>query len=164
MNETLEHLLDGGDLEEHEADALMVELADPAFDPAVAGALLAALRAKGETADEVRGFARGMRRLATRPVIRDDVPAIDQGPAPLEQHYPAKKFAQFGKRCKTIRLNRLRRSTQQAGRLTGMWRQDPVIFSVRIISQPVEPVRIHHLGQVAPLHTAPHHAPPLAAP
>ena len=34
--------------------------------PALAGALLVALRAKGETAEEIRGFARGMRELALR--------------------------------------------------------------------------------------------------
>ena len=44
--------------------------------PAMAGALLAALRSKGVTADEVRGFARAMRRLARRPAIPAG-PAID---------------------------------------------------------------------------------------
>jgi anthranilate phosphoribosyltransferase len=37
--------------------------------PALAGALLTALRLKGETADEIRGFARAMRELARRPAI-----------------------------------------------------------------------------------------------
>jgi len=37
--------------------------------PALAGALLVALRTKGETAEEIRGFARGMRELAKRPAI-----------------------------------------------------------------------------------------------
>jgi anthranilate phosphoribosyltransferase len=37
--------------------------------PALAGALLAALRAKGVNADEVRGFARAMRSLARQPAI-----------------------------------------------------------------------------------------------
>ena len=36
----------------------------------MAGALLAALRIKGVTADEVRGFARAMRALARRPQHR----------------------------------------------------------------------------------------------
>ncbi len=41
------------------------------------GALLAALRSKGVTADEVRGFAGAMRRLARRPVLPPGPPAID---------------------------------------------------------------------------------------
>ena len=40
--------------------------------PPLAGALLAALRSKGVTADEVRGFARAMRALARRPAIAAD--------------------------------------------------------------------------------------------
>ncbi len=43
----------------------------------MAGALLAALRSKGVVADEVRGFAQAMRRLARRPAIPAGVRAID---------------------------------------------------------------------------------------
>jgi anthranilate phosphoribosyltransferase len=43
----------------------------------MAGAILASMRAKGVVADEVRGFARGMRRLALRPKIPDNLRAID---------------------------------------------------------------------------------------
>jgi anthranilate phosphoribosyltransferase len=43
----------------------------------MAGALLAALRAKGLTADEVRGFASAMRRLARRPTLPPGSPAVD---------------------------------------------------------------------------------------
>jgi anthranilate phosphoribosyltransferase len=39
------------------------------LQPALAGALLVALRLKGETAEEIRGFARGLRELAVRPRI-----------------------------------------------------------------------------------------------
>ena len=39
--------------------------------------MLAALRAKGVVADEVRGFARAMRRLARRPAIPAGLRAID---------------------------------------------------------------------------------------
>ena len=35
----------------------------------MAGAMLAALRSKGVVADELRGFARAMRKLARRPNI-----------------------------------------------------------------------------------------------
>lgn len=62
--EYLETLLNRQDLKEDEAAGLMQLLADESLAPAVAGALLAALRAKGETAEEVRGFARAMRALS----------------------------------------------------------------------------------------------------
>jgi anthranilate phosphoribosyltransferase len=43
----------------------------------MAGAILAALRSKGVNADEVRGFARAMRRLARRPHLAPDIRGID---------------------------------------------------------------------------------------
>ena len=73
----LEQLLDGVDLSEAEAEALMCSLAEDDMAPARAGALLAALRAKGETADEIRGFARGMRKLAIKPQIPAGIEAAD---------------------------------------------------------------------------------------
>ncbi len=60
----LNRLLDGEALEEPVASALMKLLTDEDLPPATAGALLAALRAKGETPEEVRGFAGAMRELA----------------------------------------------------------------------------------------------------
>ena len=74
---TLDRLLDGGDLAEEEAYALMNALGEGALEPALAGALLAGLRAKGETADEIRGFARAMRELAVHPQIPDGEPTVD---------------------------------------------------------------------------------------
>ena len=47
------------------------------MQPSLAGALLAALRAKGETAAEIRGFATAMRELAIDPEIPDGPPAVD---------------------------------------------------------------------------------------
>lgn len=73
----LERLLAGQSLTEAEAYALLQALTDPNVPPAMAGALLAALRAKGETADEVRGFARSMRALAKSPQLPDVGPTID---------------------------------------------------------------------------------------
>ena len=73
----LERLLERQNLAEAEADELLVALTDAALEPALAGALLAALRAKGVTADEVRGFARAMRGLARRPSLPPGGPAID---------------------------------------------------------------------------------------
>ncbi len=52
-------------------------LTAPELPPAVAGALLAALRAKGVTAEEVRGFAHAMRALARKPSLPDGLDAID---------------------------------------------------------------------------------------
>jgi anthranilate phosphoribosyltransferase len=65
----LERVLERGDLSEHEAGETLRALTDPGFPPPLAGALLAALRAKGVTADELRGFARAMRELARRPQV-----------------------------------------------------------------------------------------------
>ncbi len=67
--EALEALLERKDLAEDAAFELLIALTDPEMVPAMAGALLAALRIKGVTADEVRGFARAMRTLARRPQI-----------------------------------------------------------------------------------------------
>jgi anthranilate phosphoribosyltransferase len=77
LRDTLDRLLDGKDLAELEATELVVALTDAAMAPAMAGALLAALRAKGLAADEVRGFAKGMRQLARRPTLPDGPPGVD---------------------------------------------------------------------------------------
>jgi anthranilate phosphoribosyltransferase len=65
----LERVLDRGDLTEGEAAATLRALTDPALPPALAGALLAALRSKGVVAGELRGFASAMRELALRPAV-----------------------------------------------------------------------------------------------
>ena len=62
----LELLLAGESLQESDAAAVMMSLTDPNHPPALAGALLGALRAKGVTAAELRGFAGAMRSLARR--------------------------------------------------------------------------------------------------
>jgi anthranilate phosphoribosyltransferase len=77
LRESLERLLERRDLTEAEADELLGDLTRPEASPAIAGAVLAALRAKGVVASEVRGFAKGMRRLARRPRIPAGVRAID---------------------------------------------------------------------------------------
>jgi len=69
----LERLLNRQDLSEHEAGSILVTLAEPSTPPALCGALLAALRTKGVTGDELRGFARAMRELARRPDIVENV-------------------------------------------------------------------------------------------
>ena len=73
----LDSLLDGNDLAEDEAYELMHRLGEGELDAALAGAILAGLRAKGETADEIRGFARAMRELAVHPDIPEGAPIVD---------------------------------------------------------------------------------------
>jgi anthranilate phosphoribosyltransferase len=75
--QTLEHLLERRSLSEAQAAALLITLTAPDLPPAMAGALLAALRAKGVTADEVRGFAGAMRTLAVKPALPAAIDAID---------------------------------------------------------------------------------------
>ena len=76
-HQLLGQLLDRRDLAEAEAAALLRTLADEALPPALAGALLAALRTKGETAAEVRGFASAMRALACAVTLPAGTPALD---------------------------------------------------------------------------------------
>ena len=67
LRDVLERLLAGESLAEAEAQQLLVQLTDESLSPALVAAQLVALRAKGVVADEVRGFAKGMRALARRP-------------------------------------------------------------------------------------------------
>jgi anthranilate phosphoribosyltransferase len=73
----LNGLLDGNDLSERKAAQLMHDMASGDMAPAMAGAFLAGLRAKGETAAEIRGFATAMRELARHPEIPDGAPTVD---------------------------------------------------------------------------------------
>jgi len=73
----LNRLLDRQSLSETEAAGLMRSMASGELPPALAGALLAGLRAKGETADEIRGFAHAMRELAVKPEIPEGTPTVD---------------------------------------------------------------------------------------
>ena len=75
--ELLERLLERLDLLQVEAEELLTHLTNPDGSPIMAGAVLAALRSKGVVADELRGFASAMRRLARRPAIPAGVRGID---------------------------------------------------------------------------------------
>ena len=77
LRAALEALVERRSLTEAAACELLLALTDELVAPALAGALLAALRAKGITADELRGFARGMRSLARRPQLPDVGPTLD---------------------------------------------------------------------------------------
>ncbi len=73
----LDRLLSGHSLDEQQAYDLMMRLAEGDMPQALAGALLAGLRAKGETPEEVRGFAAAMRQLAVQPTIPYGQPTVD---------------------------------------------------------------------------------------
>lgn len=77
FNAMLDQLLDGNSLSETQASQLMHKLAGGEMHDALAGALLAALRAKGETAGEIRGFATAMRELAVHPAVPEGAPTVD---------------------------------------------------------------------------------------
>jgi anthranilate phosphoribosyltransferase len=76
-SQLLDGLLDGRSLTEEQAYELMHKLSEGELPSALAGALLAGLRAKGETANEIRGFATAMRELAVHPAIPDGAPTVD---------------------------------------------------------------------------------------
>ena len=61
----LSALMSKSDIGERSAYDLMELLAEGEVNPVMAGAILTALRIKGESAEEVRGFANAMRALAT---------------------------------------------------------------------------------------------------
>ncbi len=73
----LDALLERQALTTEDAHALLIGLTDPEVPPALAGALLAAVRAKGVTPEELRGFPLGMRSLARRPAIVDTAGSVD---------------------------------------------------------------------------------------
>ena len=75
--ELLEQLIGRIDLSEADAADLLRTLTDAELQPAIAAALLVALRAKGETAAEVRGFATAMRGLARPFELPAGLPAVD---------------------------------------------------------------------------------------
>lgn len=77
LSKQLDALLSGESLTEQQAYELMHKLAEGDMQPAMAGAFLAGLRAKGETAEEIRGFATAMRELAQHPAIPDGEPTVD---------------------------------------------------------------------------------------
>jgi anthranilate phosphoribosyltransferase len=68
--------VDGNDLTEADAEAVMDQIMSGKATTAQIGGLLVALRLKGETVQEVTGFARAMRRKAT-PITTSHCPLID---------------------------------------------------------------------------------------
>jgi len=62
--EALHKAVEGSDLSESEAAGALEEILSGESEPALVAGLLTALRAKGETVDEIVGFARAMRAAA----------------------------------------------------------------------------------------------------
>jgi len=77
LRDLLERLLAGESLAEAEAQQLLVQLTDESLSPAMVAAQLVALRAKGVVAEEVRGFAKGMRALARHPELPEVGKTVD---------------------------------------------------------------------------------------
>lgn len=77
MNEMLQIVVSGRHLSESQATELLAAMTGDELDEVAAAACLVALRMKGEHPDEVRGFALGLREMATRPNTPPDARAID---------------------------------------------------------------------------------------
>jgi anthranilate phosphoribosyltransferase len=71
--DTLALLVSGQDLEEHAAGAAMRSIMSGEATPAQIGAFLIALRAKGETVDEITGLARVMREFSLKVPVTEPV-------------------------------------------------------------------------------------------
>ena len=92
LRDVLEQLLERRDLSEAQAEELLTRLTNPEDAPAMAGAILAALRSKGVVADELRGFARAMRTLARRPEHSGEACAPSTSSAPAAMPRAASIF------------------------------------------------------------------------
>lgn len=66
IKESIQKVVAGCHLNEDEAAGVMEQIMEGGASPAQIGALLIALRLKGETVEEIAGFARAMREKATR--------------------------------------------------------------------------------------------------
>ena len=81
IQDAISRLLDGHDLSRDGARAVMGEIMAGDATPAQIGGFLTALRAKGETADEIAGCAKAMRELVlvVRPARADLVDVVGTG-------------------------------------------------------------------------------------
>ena len=74
MKQAIQHLIDGNHLTEAEASDVMRQIMEGRATDAQIAALAVALRMKGETVEEITGFARIMREYAVHvPVSTDKV-------------------------------------------------------------------------------------------
>jgi anthranilate phosphoribosyltransferase len=74
-SQTISTLISGNDLTEQEASAAMSEIMEGAATPAQVAGFVVALRAKGESDDEVAGLVRTMRRYAQK--VNVEGPLLD---------------------------------------------------------------------------------------
>jgi anthranilate phosphoribosyltransferase len=81
ISETIQQLLEGESLQAEQAEAVMDGIMTGDATPAQIAGFLVALRSKGETAEEITGCARAMRRAAVqvRPTRRDVVDTCGTG-------------------------------------------------------------------------------------
>ena len=120
--QTLDRLLQGQDLTEAQAAALLQLLTHPDLSPALAGAMLAALRAKGVTPAEVRGFAGAMRALARRPGVFDGLTPAQEAEQKSQRAHPESDLEQ-GRSTDTAHENALREIRQSQIEFAGpQWR------------------------------------------
>lgn len=78
IKDVLRKVVEGNHLSESEAVAVMEQIMDGEATPAQIASFVTALRMKGETVDEVTGFARVMRAKSVKiPVTRDPMTLID---------------------------------------------------------------------------------------
>lgn len=75
--ELLGHVFEGGTLSRERARAVMGQLMDGELSQMQAAALLAALRTRGETVEEIIGFAEAMRQRAISVPVERDGPLLD---------------------------------------------------------------------------------------
>jgi len=73
----LEQLLQGDDLGGEQASALMRGWLEQRIDPVLTGALLAALRSKGVSGEELAAMATELRAVCSLPADRPDLPLVD---------------------------------------------------------------------------------------
>ena len=77
MRHAIQHLIDGNDLTEAEAADVMRQIMEGTATPAQIAALAVALRMKGETVEEITGFARVMREYAVFVPVYTDKVVVD---------------------------------------------------------------------------------------
>ena len=66
MKKILEQLLDGENLSRNQANNIMLSIMSGEFNDAQIAGFLMALRGKGETVEEITGFAEAMRKKMVR--------------------------------------------------------------------------------------------------
>lgn len=81
IKEAIARIIQGIDLPENEAEAVMNQIMDGQATPAQIGSFLTALRLKGETVPEIVGFARSMRNhvIPVRPKRKDLIDTCGTG-------------------------------------------------------------------------------------